>query len=350
MTNNKWFSHCGSNGDIAVSTRVRLARNIENIPFGSKMTQGDCERLVKLCSQPILENAVTAGEFKLIDANELDAPEMFELVEAHLISPEFARSDRKRALLLSHDEGISLMINEEDHLRLQVIGSGLCGEECLSSALQIDSLIDEGLSHNRARYAYDENLGYLTRCPTNLGTGLRVSVMLHLPEIERGGGIERLTLQAGKLGLAVRGFYGEGSGGSGGLYQISNRLTLGYDEKELSNNLVQAVESIIEQEKLMREKTKEREPKKLEDKIYRAEAVLKSARLMTTAEAMNLFSDFRMGASMGIVDGDMLRLNSLLREVQPVSLAQTAKRKGLSLNTAVDRDAYRAEIIRNAMV
>ncbi len=341
----KWFELKGQDGDIAVSTRIRLARDIEKIPFGCHMSVADADRVISLCSSPILENAVTAGRFRLIPMESLPDAEMMSLVERHLISPEFAKSTMKRALLLSNDEGISVMLNEEDHIRLQVLGQGFCLEDCLASAVKLDTLIDEGLSAKGARYAFDENLGYLTHCPTNLGTGLRASVMLHLPVLAETGKMTPLIQTAGKLGLAVRGYYGEGSRERGNLYQISNRLTLGYAEEELTQNLKDIVSQIIKEERASLEALKKSDYYRLADRVCRAEAILKSARMIDTAEAMALLSDYRLGITAGILTGDMEKVNAILERIQPATLMQHYKDAALP----VERDAARAELIRESL-
>ena len=341
MENKKWFEIKGTETDIAVSTRVRLARDMDKIPFGPRMSASDAERVIELISSPVLENAVTAKEFKLVHAETLSENELFSLVERHLISRQFAKSGNKRALLLSADESISIMINEEDHLRLQVLGKGLCLEDCLESAVKLDTLIDEGLSSKGAKYAFDENLGYLTQCPTNLGTGLRASVMLHLPVLTESGKMASLVQAAGKLGLAVRGYYGEGTQESGNLYQISNRLSLGYSEEELTQNLKDTVMQIINEERLSLEALKKSDYYGLADRVCRAEVVLKSARMMSTAEAMSLLSDYRLGITAGIINGDMDKINSLLNKIQPVTLVMNKKAA-----QPEQRDIARAELIR----
>ena len=345
MEQKNWFEIHGTDADIAVSTRVRLARNVENIPFGHRQSAEDAEKVVALCSSQIMENAVTKDVFTLKKSASLSDAERISLVERHLISPEFAKSTLPRALCLSADEGIAVMINEEDHLRLQVIGEGLCIAECLECAVRIDTLIDEGLVSQGAKYAFDETLGYLTHCPTNLGTGLRVSVMLHLPALAASGRLKALMNAAGRLGLAIRGYYGEGSREAGDLYQISNRITLGYTEKELCDNLNETVAQIIREEREARKALLESDRLHLEDKLYRSHAILTSARLISAEEAMNLLSDERLGISLGLIDGEISTVNALISDIQPATLCLNA---AISAG-AQERDETRATLLRKRL-
>ena len=345
MENKNWFTIKGDQNDIAVSTRVRLARNIEGIPFGARQSAADSEKVVRLCSAQLLENPVTKDVFTLKKSGSLSDAERMSLVERHLISPEFARSTLPRAVCLSADEGISVMINEEDHLRLQVLGRGLCIEQCMDCAVRIDTLIDEGLNANGAKYAFDEKLGYLTHCPTNLGTGLRVSVMLHLPALAANGRLKSLMKAAGNLGLDIRGYYGEGSRESGDLYQISNRITLGYTEKELCDNLQEIVTQIIKEERDARKALVDSDRIHLEDRVCRAHALLTGARLISGEEAMSLLSDERLGVSLGLLKGNMDTINDLISEIQPATLCLNAAIRA----NAVERDETRASLLRKRL-
>lgn len=333
----EWFELSGSDGDIAVSTRVRLARNLKNLPFAAKMTDQDAEKVIAAVSRPIMENPVFAGRFKLKKYGSAPSGELAALAERHLISKEFAAARNTRALLLSDDEGISVMINEEDHIRLQVLGSGLCLEKCLETAVRLDTVIDEGLGNELGGYAFDNKLGYLTNCPTNLGTGMRASVMLHLPSLAASGQARSLAKTASQFGLAVRGFYGEGSGASGDIFQISNRVTLGYTESELVERLGEAVSNIIREERASRKAEYEAAPEAAEDTAHRAAALLSSARRMSTEEAMRLLSAYRAGISSGILKGDITSVNSLLWKIQPASVGGT---------NAAERDVMRAKLLR----
>ncbi len=342
---NNWFVMNGTDNDIAVSTRIRLARNVAGIPFALRQSKADAEKVVELCSAPLLENPVTKDLFTLTRAGALSDAERISLVERHLISPEFARSKAPRALALSKDEGISVMINEEDHIRLQVIGKGLCIAPCRQCAENLDRLIEEGLTAHDAAYAYTEKYGFLTSCPTNLGTGLRVSVMLHLPALAENGRLQLLIDMANRVGLTVRGYYGEGSEGSGDLFQISNRITMGYSEQELCDNLNGIVLKLIEEERAAREAWRKDNLTALEDRVWRARGILTSVRRIDTEEAMRLLSDYRLGLSMELLPGNVETLNNLLWEIQPASLC-------LRINDTAappERDAARAALLRERL-
>jgi len=337
----KWFEHVGEETDIAVSTRVRLARNIDNTPFPARQDGSAAAETAALLKAPVLENPVTAGQFSEISISKINALERLSLVERHLISPAFAKSDAG-VLLLSRDEGIAVMLNEEDHMRLQVLGAGFCPEKCLETAVRLDRMIEEGLTSRGAKYAFDENWGYLTRCPTNLGTGMRVSVMLHLPALASGGKVAALTGALGKMGIAVRGFYGEGSREFGELYQVSNQLTLGSTEEELVSRMRDVCSRVIGEERNARNEMLASSREQLEDKVYRAEGLLKSARVLTASEAMQLLSDARLGMSLGLIKGGMKDINAMLSDILPATLTIKA-REPLSPER---RDVKRAAVLR----
>ena len=199
-----------------ISTRVRLARNLKDYPFPLKLSEQGREKVIELVKKAITEsNSAIANDFSFIKISELDPRQSVSLVEKRLVSPEFISETKGRALLLSKDESVSIMLNEEDHIRLQVIKKGLSLEETYDEADRLDTLLDENLS-----FAFDEKLGYLTQCPTNLGTGMRASVMLHLPALEKSRAISRIAGNLSKLGLTIRGAHGEGTEPQGALYQL----------------------------------------------------------------------------------------------------------------------------------
>lgn len=341
----QWFEHKGEHEDIALSTRVRLARNIDGIPFPGRQNKEQAAKTANLLAAPILENNVTAPHFTRSDMAALSETERASLVERHLVSPFFATPAAGAVLLHSSDNGIAIMLNEEDHMRLQVLGTGLCPEACMETAIRLDTMIDEGLTSHGFKYAFSERLGYLTHCPTNLGTGLRVSVMLHLPLLGSGGQMAALANSAGKLGIAVRGIYGEGSKEHGNLYQISNQSSLGTTEQEQIAKVREVVTGLIERERQARKMVLETAPNALEDKVFRAAGLLTYARKMSASEALTLISDYRLGVSLGLIKADMTTLNALLSQIMPATLSLSA---GHSL-PAHERDAYRAELIRRVL-
>ena len=259
------------------------------------------------------------------------------LAERHLISPEFASDRAGRGLLLTDDEAISIMLCEEDHIRLQVMMSGLALKEAYSVADKVDNLIGSKLN-----YAYDDRIGYLTQCPTNLGTAMRASVMLHLPALTRCGQIGKLASTVSKLGLVIRGAYGEGSSPRGDIYQLSNQITLGISEETALDNLQSITLQLVAQERAAAEKLLESPFEK--DKVFRALGILQNARVLSGDEFMELASLLRMGISNKTIDFDITKLNELSFKVQPATINAI---EGRELSSQ-DRDIVRADWVRKA--
>lgn len=335
----KWYEKDGQLGDIAVSTRVRLARNLKDYPFPGRMSEQQENEVLQSVSSYLISSA-GGSTFRFLDLKNLDRVTIGSLVERHLISPELA-SKKGSGVVLSGDDSVSIMINEEDHLRIQSILSGLHLNQCLETVDRLDDLLDGNF-----KYAWNEQLGYLTHCPTNLGTGLRASVMLHLPAHTETGEIRRLLPNLGKLGFAVRGLYGEGTKASGAMYQLSNQMTLGLSEPEAIERLEEVVRSTIEREKSLRNNIMEKNPLFLEDRIWRAYGMLSNARRISNGEAMRLISDIRMGVSTGILKGiPISELNKLLWYIQTNCIISAA---GEPL-TELECEIKRAELIREAL-
>lgn len=335
---NMWYMRNGKEGDIVLSTRVRLARNLSDFPFPGNLSPDKQREVVDVVAAAMASSNI-GDDFRLVDMTTLSEMERLQLVEKHLISHDLATADGVRAVLLSNDESVSIMINEEDHLRIQVLGAGLYLNDCLKRAMEIDDALERTL-----KYAFDEKLGYLTKCPTNLGTGMRASTMLHLPALTQGNAIRNLSASVGKLGFVIRGLYGEGSVAKGSLYQISNQMTLGFDEETIVKRLSDVVEQMISHERNYREQAKKAGKLWLEDKVWRSAGTLAYARSISTDEAMQLLSDIRLGVSLGIIDVDIDRLNSLLWEIQPANLIKNSGSKNLPPE---QRDIKRAELLRN---
>ena len=332
----KWYESGGDWGDIVVSSRVRLARNLSDYPFPARLSASGAGEILEKVSG-CLQNE----DLRFLDLSTLNPDQRGALVERHLISPELAGKGGSCGVCISEDEHISVMINEEDHLRIQVLGSGLCLNSCLETASALDDRLEQQLP-----YAWDERLGYLTHCPTNLGTGLRASVMLHLPAHQESGEIRSLIAGLTKLGFAVRGFYGEGSAAAGGLYQISNQMTLGPTEQETVERLEKAVCSTVERERALRKLLWEKDPLWHNDKVWRAYGLLKHARRISSSEAMELLSDLRMGAGgEDLPQTEPGVLNRLLRQIQPHHLSLAA---GESLPESA-RDSARAALLRESI-
>ncbi|MGI9861428.1 protein arginine kinase [Moorella naiadis] len=340
----KWMEGSGPQADIVISSRIRLARNLKGVPFPNLMKAEEQARVVSQVGRAIHSPMViqAVGELKLQVLRELPLLERQILVEKHLISPDLAEAGGERAVVLREDEAVSIMINEEDHLRLQCLLPAMM----LHEAWRLADAADDALE-NELDFAFDQRLGYLTACPTNVGTGLRASTMLHLPALV-------LTKQAGailaaltKVGVAVRGLYGEGTEAHGNIFQISNQITLGHGEDEIINNLSAVTVRLADQEREARELLRRQSRWQLEDRIGRAYGVLTNARILSSQEALQLLSDVRLGAEMRIVRGlDQRLLNQLLVRIQPAYLQYTAGKE----MSPFERDVRRAAMVRELLV
>ncbi len=326
--------------NTVISTRVRLARNLKDYPFPCKLGEQGREQIINSVRKAITEShSAIADDFDFIRMSELDPRQSVSLVEKRLCSPEFISETQGRALLLSKDESLSIMINEEDHIRLQVIKRGLALDEAYDTADKLDTLLDENLS-----FAYDEKLGYLTQCPTNLGTGMRASVMLHLPALEKSRAISRIAGNLSKLGLTIRGAHGEGTEPQGALYQLSNQVTLGISEKAAVENLKNITLQLVAQEEQARERLCG--SIEVQDTISRSLGILRYAKVMEHEEALKLLSNVRLGVESGqITDITCEQIDSLMTAVEPATLSVTLQ-KNLSPH---ERDIERAKLIQNKL-
>lgn len=323
--------------DVVISTRIRLARNLKDYPFPCKLNSQGREKVIEKVRDSVKKsNSPVASDFSFIKMSELTSSQSVSLVEKRLVSPEFISETDGRALLISKDECFSIMINEEDHIRLQVITKGLSLEQAYDTADKLDTLLDENLD-----FAFDEKLGYLTQCPTNLGTGMRASVMLHLPALEKSRAINRIAGNLSKLGLTIRGAHGEGTEPKGALYQLSNQVTLGISEKAAIENLKNITEQLIAQENQARERLCSSID--IQDAISRSLGILRSALVISHDEALKLLSNVRLGiVSKQITDVSTETIDKLMLAVEPATLT-VALNKNLS---AHDRDIERANLIR----
>lgn len=324
---------------VVISTRVRLARNLKDYPFPCKLGLQGREKIIENVKKAITEsNSSIATDFSFIKMGELTPTQSVSLVEKRLVSPEFISNTDGRALLLSKDENISIMINEEDHIRVQVITKGLTLEQAYDTADKLDTLLDENLE-----FAFDEKLGYLTQCPTNLGTGMRASVMLHLPALEKSKAINRIAGNLSKLGLTIRGAHGEGTEPKGALYQLSNQVTLGISEKSAIENLKNITIQLIAQEEQARERLCSNI--EIQDTISRSLGILKTALIISHEEALKLLSNVRLGIVSGqITDINTETIDKLMLAVEPATLTVNIN-KSLSPH---DRDIERAKLLRNS--
>ena len=321
-----WYHTPGKEQDVVVSTRVRFARNIENMPFVSGMDAPAAEALISRVGE-VLEG----GGFVKTDFQSISRTMAYAYVEKHYASPGFIKVSLPHVLYLNEPCHLSVMLCEEDHIRLQCILPGLALTEALEGAQRVDELLDQSFN-----YAFDEKgrWGYLTHCPTNLGTAMRASVMMFLPALTSGGLMDGLSTQLAQGGMTVRGLWGEGTGSAGCLYQISNRITLGVTESEIISGMSRAVQAICEQERKLRASIKGEALDELTDKTYRSLGTLKYARILPLREFISLLSDVRLGVAMGILEGIHIhQLTALFIDAMPASLALSS-----NLAQASDRE------------
>lgn len=338
-----WMDAGGPEADVVISSRVRAARNLTNLPFPHLLSESDAKEITNSVRVALegKDFSGTLGNMELTSMSELTPVERQILVEKHLISPDLTESYQKKAVVIRDDEVISIMVNEEDHLRLQCLLPGLQLKEAWELVNRLDDALEKTLE-----YAYDENLGYLTACPTNVGTGLRASVMLHLPGLVMVSRIRDVLGSVSKLGLTVRGLYGEGTESSGNLFQISNQITLGQTEEDIITALISVTGQIIASERAAREVMLKERRDYIDDRVGRAYGLLSNARIMSSEEAVRLLSDLRMGVSMEIVESIPVDLiTKLMIMTRPAFLI---KKAGQEL-TPFARDVSRASLIREKL-
>jgi len=338
--NSEWIEGSGPDAEIVLTSRIRMARNLAEYPFPSRATAKQKEEVLKVIEKTLAGLDIMQGSLflRLGDLDEID--KQF-LVERHLISREHAAGSAGSAVAISDLEMYSVMVNEEDHFRMQVVKSGFQLDEAWALMNGLDDKLDEKLN-----YAFSPNWGYLTACPTNAGTGLRASVMLHLPALVLAKQINQVLQAVIKLGLAVRGLYGEGTEASGNLFQISNQVTLGKSEADIIDNLKKVIRQIIGHEKNAREYLLKNSLKQVEDRIGRSYGLLKNAHVMTSKEAIELLSALRLGIDMGIIkDIERQVINELMVLTQPAHLQKVS---GKDLDAA-GRDIERADLIRERL-
>jgi protein arginine kinase len=334
----EWLRGSGPMSEIVISSRIRLARNIAGFNFLSRCTRHQRQALEAKVRQVILESGV-APQIFYVDLEQAPEVDRQLLVERHLISKPHAAAEGARGVAIGENETVSIMVNEEDHLRLQVLRSGLQLHEAWDQITRVDDALESKLD-----FAFHPRFGYLTACPTNVGTGIRVSVMLHLPALKLTGEIEKVFRAAKDLKLAVRGLFGEGTEATGDFYQISNQTTLGRAEEEIIEDFGKLViPKIIDYEHHARKTLLSEKAIALEDKVNRALGLLRSARLMATDETLLLLSHLRMGVHLGRVkDVDLRTINELFLLTQPAHLQ---KMQGKKLEGDIRR-AARADFIR----
>ena len=330
-----WYLENGKDSDIIISSRIRLARNIKEFPFKIKMTKEDKNKLlekVKFITPSIGYN------LKFLYLKDMDDITKMSLVEKHILSPEIAlNKEQDSAILINDEENICIMINEEDHIRLQVFTSGLDLQNTLNLAIEIDEKLNEMLG-----FSASEKYGFLTACPTNVGTGLRASVMVHLPALKITGNLSKLLHIVNSFGMTIRGAYGEDSKAKSDIYQISNNQTLGITEKEIVTNLENITKKVMEQERLAR-KYLAKNSDDLEDKVYRSFGILTNARKLTSEETDNLLSDIKLGTDLGIIEElNDNKVKELMLYTKPANLQKRVEK----LLDANERDKNRTEVIK----
>ena len=326
---------------VVMLTRIRLARNLKEYPFPCRLNLAGKNKVAEVIIESLRNsNSPIADDFDVIYIRDLDESQRIALVESHLASPEFISDANGRAMLISKDRTMSIMINEEDHIRLQIIKKGFDLEGAYDVADKLDTLLDENLN-----FAFDEKLGFLTQCPTNLGTGMRASVMLHLPALQKSQAISRIAGNLQKLGLTIRGTYGEGSNPKGAMYQLSNQVTLGISEKAAVENLKNIANQLISQE--LQAQKRMVEALETQDKICRSLGILTTAKLMSCSEAMELLSNVRFGVITGIIGTVAIEeIDKLIDDIQPATMI-VAKGEKLSVRA---RDIERADLIRERLL
>lgn len=337
-----WMKGGGPEPDIVISSRVRIARNVRTHPFPLLATNQQAREVQDMVRQVVVsDGGEQLGEHAFLPLDELSDLQKRVLVEKHLISPALANESRGGAVILSDSEAVSIMVNEEDHLRIQCLKPGFQLKETWELANRIDDWFE-----SRLEYAYDEKKGYLTSCPTNVGTGIRASVMMHLPALVITQQMNRILNAITQVGLAVRGIYGEGSEATGNLFQVSNQITLGQTEEEIIDNLHNVARQLTDHERAARHKLMQESRLRILDRISRSYGILCHAVVIDSKEAAQRLSDVRLGFDLGLLASvNAGTLNELTVLTQPGFLQQTSGEK----LTPEDRDVRRAELIRSKL-
>ncbi len=324
---------------VIISSRVRLARNLKDYPFPNRMDDKVREEIAEKVKNLMCNGEFCGYKFLAVKMEDISDFDRIAMVERHLISPEFADGGKAKLLITTENEEISIMVGEEDHLRIQVILPTFDIEK----AYEIADMIDTELNKN-LHFAFDKRLGFLTQCPTNLGTGMRASIMMHLPALKESRTVSRIAANLSKLGLVIRGAYGEDTEAKGDMYQISNQVSLGISEKAAIENLKNITEQLVNSELKTRETMMQ--SFEYQDKLGRSYGILITARLISHNEAVKLLSNLRVGICEGLIDSVTLEtVDSLMLKIQPASLMRL---KGTRLSPD-ERDRVRAEIIREEL-
>lgn len=325
--------------DVVISSRVRLSRNYDDLPFSPKLAQEYADEVIERTSEAVF-GSENGHAFSLLHMSELEQDARSRLVEHHLISYDLLKYAKRSAAMVSSAGTVSVMLNEEDHVRFQGLLPGLQLERAAEMALNLDETVGD-----KYPFAFDTQWGFLTACPANTGTGMRCSVVLHLPALSEGGQMGAVMQAVAKLGLTMRGLYGDGSEARGHLYQLSNQATLGRSEEDVVRSLVAATEQIVGHERAMRENSEKKDMMQLQDTLLRSWGELMYARLMPTKEFMRRYSDIRYAASMGYLHAPLPGLDILMMDVQPGSLGVRAGK----LIGERESEILRAKVLREEL-
>ncbi len=337
----EWLRGTGAESDIVVSSRIRLARNLVEYPFPPRADATGRAEVEALLREKIA-GIGSCGNLIYQNVEQLSQVDRQFLVERQLISREHSEKEGPRGVAIDSRESVSLMINEEDHLRMQVFRSGFALDECWQTINRLDNEIEENVT-----FAFSEEFGYLTSCPTNVGTGMRVSVLLHLPALVLTKEIQKVFQAMHKMSLAVRGLYGEGSQAMGDFYQISNQITLGKSEEQLVSTVKRVVPDILEYERRVRQALVKEDRNRLHDQVSRAYGILKSAQSINSEETLQRLSLVRLGINLGLVDQLTIPVvNELFLHSQPAHLQKLRDDAG----DASDRNAIRAAYLRQRLL
>jgi len=336
-----WYQDPRIDDGPIISTRVRLARNLKNYPFRAKLSEDQARDMIKEAIAAVVdEQSGLVNKFNVVDPVRYTGSDQRLLLEKHIISREFGKNDLPSGLLLQDDFNASIMINEEDHIRIQVISPVDDINASWEIANRIDDLIEE-----RIEFAFDKDYGYLTACPTNVGTGMRASFMIHLPMLEKTGQLKKLLPTISKFGIAIRGLYGEGSESMGGIFQISNQITLGKSEQDIIQGLQGVTKNVIDKENWLCEGMMEHHRLEVENTVYQSYGILAYSRKMSVKEAMDMLSELRMGYALGIIDLSRpdKSFYQIMMEIQPGHLLRAMGQEA----EGIKEDVLRAEYLRN---
>ena len=336
MTLSKWYIEDGRESDVVISSRIRNARNLKEYPFPLKMTKEQSKLVINLAYKILGKDG-----YVFYNTNNISEIDREVLVEKHLISPNLLNRDLERGVFLGDNEKISIMVNEEDHFRIQSMDAGFRVKECLDNLNRVEEYLE-----NNLEFAFSPKYGYLTACPTNLGTGIRVSVMMHLPALVMTGYMQRIIESCGKVGFTVRGAYGENTSSTGNIFQISNQVTLGITSNEIVQNTINVARQVIDYERNLRKELYQSKPLELEDKIFRSYGIFCNARKISSDESLQLLSDIRLGVDLGLIKNITKELlNEVTQNIKPANLQNVI---GQELEYG-KRDAMRANYIREKM-